>query len=387
MKFEVCHSLSEFDQWRSDWDRLWANSTLGNPLVRSGPLVSAIEYFFGDAEVRIFIGFEEQLPVVGIPLVRTKLHQLLPVYSLPNNPWGRWGDLIVSPYAPESWNLELTHSIRSNLQDGVYLPDVSDSSGGWAKLIGALADSSVSTDVATTGHVGLIAAGENYNRFSQRLSKGFRRKLQKYRRGLEAVGAVSFEQHFNFRGKRSDVLVEEAFELEQKTWKGAEGSAVIASGHLEFMKLQARMLAATGNLRISFLRIDERIIAFEFGVAAKQVYYSHKIGFDPEFRRFAPGQLLTDFLVRTMHQSSDYRMIDTVGTVSAATAKWSTGYLTHKNFLISGTGLAARACFQVLKSAKNIKRRLRPDADPECPDPITPVSEKPASSRNTTAAV
>ncbi len=48
-------------------------------------------------------------------------------------------------------------------------------------------------------------------------------------------------------------------------------------------------------LEVQFLKLDDRAIAFEIGFRSHGTYYSCKIGFDPEFSKFSPGQIITYF--------------------------------------------------------------------------------------------
>ena len=48
-------------------------------------------------------------------------------------------------------------------------------------------------------------------------------------------------------------------------------------------------------LEVQFLKLEDRAIAFEIGFRSHGTYYSYKIGFDPEFSKFSPGQIITCF--------------------------------------------------------------------------------------------
>jgi hypothetical protein len=51
-------------------------------------------------------------------------------------------------------------------------------------------------------------------------------------------------------------------------------------------------IAVAGWLRLAFLRLDGKGIAFQFDLEVRPSYYSLKIGYDPRYERFSPGKLL-----------------------------------------------------------------------------------------------
>jgi CelD/BcsL family acetyltransferase involved in cellulose biosynthesis len=54
----------------------------------------------------------------------------------------------------------------------------------------------------------------------------------------------------------------------------------------------ARWLAGRGSLRLAFLRVDGRALAFDFCVEEAGRHFLLKSGYDESFRRFAPGLML-----------------------------------------------------------------------------------------------
>ena len=55
--------------------------------------------------------------------------------------------------------------------------------------------------------------------------------------------------------------------------------------------------ASVGWLRLAFLRLDGRAIAFQLDLELRSGYYSLKIGYDPEFERVSPGKILAFTMV------------------------------------------------------------------------------------------
>jgi CelD/BcsL family acetyltransferase involved in cellulose biosynthesis len=128
------------------------------------------------------------------------------------------------------------------------------------------------------------------------LSHNLRHDVQRRLRRLCEAGAVSVE--LTDGGSRLDDLLEEGLRVEASSWKGRSGTAIAARDDTtRFYAGLARWAASTGWLRLAFLRLDGRAIAFQLDLELRSRYYSLKIGYDPEFERFSPGKLLAYTMV------------------------------------------------------------------------------------------
>src|SRR5438046_1006405 len=79
-----------------------------------------------------------------------------------------------------------------------------------------------------------------------------------------------------------EAAVYRAFELENQTWKGDEGTSVLRTpGMLDYFVRQAELMARRGQLALHFLELDGQPIAFELGYFAKGTYFAHKGSYLP----------------------------------------------------------------------------------------------------------
>ena len=117
--------------------------------------------------------------------------------------------------------------------------------------------------------------------------------------------------------------MQRAFELEDRGWKGRAGtSALRTPGAADFLLRQARCLAADDRLWLAFLRCGERDIAFCYGVLAKGVLHSFKIGYDDDFAAHSPGHLLQFHLLQAIHADPAVQAIDYIGEMSEYHESW-----------------------------------------------------------------
>jgi CelD/BcsL family acetyltransferase involved in cellulose biosynthesis len=83
------------------------------------------------------------------------------------------------------------------------------------------------------------------------------------------------------------------FEVEASGWKGRAGTAIASLPQTaRFYRGVAAYLQRQGELRLSTLSADRRVIAFDLGLVHRARYYLLKTGFDESWRRFAPGLAL-----------------------------------------------------------------------------------------------
>jgi CelD/BcsL family acetyltransferase involved in cellulose biosynthesis len=128
--------------------------------------------------------------------------------------------------------------------------------------------------------------------YESMLPRKQRKELARLRRRLEEAGALEIE--FADGGERLAELLDEGFAIEGSGWKAKRGTAISSQTQTDtFYRRIAHWAAEHGWLRLAFLRLDGRALAFDLCLEAQGVAYVLKGGFDPEYRRFGPGALLT----------------------------------------------------------------------------------------------
>lgn len=117
------------------------------------------------------------------------------------------------------------------------------------------------------------------------------REINRRRRLLESRGTLRLEVEHGT--SRLDELLQEGFRVEASGWKGERGTAIASRPETAtFYREVARWAAQRGWLRLAFLRLDARPLAFDYSLEAGGVHYLLKTGYDPELRRLGPGVLL-----------------------------------------------------------------------------------------------
>jgi CelD/BcsL family acetyltransferase involved in cellulose biosynthesis len=136
-----------------------------------------------------------------------------------------------------------------------------------------------------------VALESGWERYEADLPSQRRRELRRRRRRLEDRGELALEVADG--SERLEPLLAEGFAVEGSGWKAEEGTAIESRPETRlFYARVARWAADRGSLRLAFLRLDGRAIAFHFTIEEGGSAYQLKGGYDPALRALAPGTLL-----------------------------------------------------------------------------------------------
>jgi hypothetical protein len=121
--------------------------------------------------------------------------------------------------------------------------------------------------------------------------------IRRRARQLNALGDVRME--FLAPDEASvDAALDKAFHIEAMGWKHAAGIA-LAADHRQaaFYRAYGRALARLGRLHVTFLGLDDTPLAMSIGEVHGGTYWAYKTGFDPGYRKYAPGILMQHNLI------------------------------------------------------------------------------------------
>ncbi|MEA2440836.1 MAG: hypothetical protein QOH76_2260 [Thermoleophilaceae bacterium] len=137
-----------------------------------------------------------------------------------------------------------------------------------------------------------VDLGGGFEQYEAALPRKQRKEIRRMHRRLCDEGDVTFEFDRGIDGL--DALLEEGFAIEGSGWKDEKGTAINAiPSARRFYTEVARWAAARGWLRLAFLRLDGRPLAFDLCLDDGRAFYALKGGYDVEYRRCGPGTLLT----------------------------------------------------------------------------------------------
>ena len=171
-----------------------------------------------------------------------------------------------------------------------------------------------------TPYIPLAAGG--FEAYQASLRTHTRSELRRRQRKLRALGEVSVQ--FVLPDEVvAGALLQEAFEVERRSWKGRAGSAILQRDDLRGVFMHYGLASARqGELHIAMLRLDGKAIATHIATVDGRFYRQLKIGYDEAYAACSPGLQL---LLETVRWSFE-RGLEThelLGSEEAWSSEWA----------------------------------------------------------------
>jgi CelD/BcsL family acetyltransferase involved in cellulose biosynthesis len=312
------------------WDDLWQRSEGVLPTGSAALIMDWLEQFAPQANfVALAVQQDGQL-VAALPLVERRLARLVSVGSLPSNNWCWAGDLLLDLTCDVSRALAaMTEEVRRLPWPLLWMDAIPLGDTRWEQFLAVLDVEGlgyVQNERFRIGRVGIVEQlDRNWKAYEEAWTGNHRRHMRKAFRRAEETGGVELDIRRPHSAQELESLLREGFEVEHRSWKGSQGSSVLANPKMwSFYLRQATQLAQWGNLELAFLRHRDKAIAFEYGWSDQGVYFTPKAGFDHEFAQFTPGQLLRYLVLKDAFTRADRWVVDFLGPLCEATARWAT---------------------------------------------------------------
>jgi CelD/BcsL family acetyltransferase involved in cellulose biosynthesis len=189
--------------------------------------------------------------------------------------------------------------------------------------------------------------------------KKVRRNWRYFEKRLRKAGDLEFESLEG--GECLEDAIQEAFRIEEKGWKGDEGTAIANSPRESAFCLELAQRAARENrLRLFFLKLDGQRIAFDCCLQHAGRFSVLKTGYDPDYAKFSPGRILRVFAVREFFGHPEQRLYDFLGARDGWKEEWTDDNAEPLfRLLLYRNSPAPRARYRVLSALDRSKEALR----------------------------
>jgi CelD/BcsL family acetyltransferase involved in cellulose biosynthesis len=118
-----------------------------------------------------------------------------------------------------------------------------------------------------------------------------RQETGRKKRQLERLGRLDLE--IVTSGPALRPALDACYAIEARTWKRSAGSAVLLDPQdRQFFDELADCMGEAGRFALYLLKLDDRIIAYEYSLRAQGKIDSLKPSFEPELARYSPGNVL-----------------------------------------------------------------------------------------------
>lgn len=156
-----------------------------------------------------------------------------------------------------------------------------------------------------------------------KFNAGRRSDFRRAERHADKLGGLSFEVHEQVSEQQLDRLVDEAYAVEARSWKGDSGHALIHDPvRGAFFRRYAHTAMRAGLLRLALMRVGGVAVAMQIAVVWQERFWLLKIGYDPAYAKCSPGQLL---MLHTVQQAAQQglKSYEFLGNPAPWTESWT----------------------------------------------------------------
>jgi hypothetical protein len=159
-----------------------------------------------------------------------------------------------------------------------------------------------------------------------------------------------------------DAQLDAGWAVEARGWKGDQGTAIASSPATDaFYRRVAHAFAERDELRLSSIVLDGELVAFDFTLVSHRRLWGLKTGFDPAYRRLAPGFVMRLAMIERCFES-EIDAIDMLGDADEWKMRFATGTREHAVVeacpRLSATALSWTARERATPVARATKREL-----------------------------
>lgn len=124
-----------------------------------------------------------------------------------------------------------------------------------------------------------------------------------------------------------DNMLQQAYAIEQASWKGDHGSAIANSTNTaDFYHDLAQGMSRKGEFQLHFLRLDGKAIAFDYCLLHEDRYSVLKTGYDPAYSKSSPGRVLRKISLKRLYGDQRFHVYDLLGAKDAWKLEWADNF-------------------------------------------------------------
>lgn len=308
------------------WNRLLEAAGIDAPFLTHEWLHSWWEAFGAGHQLRILVVHDGAVPVAIAPLMFSRIQ----LYGATVRRLG----LIANVHSPRTEFIVPNGQVRAAYR--AIWRHLAREASGWdmlelcqvpsgSPLIEELPRLAVGDGFLTgrweAGDSPYLSLTGDWTDFLSGLDRKHRSNLRNALKRLSAMGAVRLET-VTAPDLVQDAL-EEGFQIEAAAWKGQAGTGMGCRPELRhFYTALSHRLAASGWLRVHFLTVNGRRIAFGYHVRRGSRLYLIKSGYLPDYAAYSPTSLMCSMVLQEAFAEGTEEC-DFLGDATPWKAKWT----------------------------------------------------------------
>jgi CelD/BcsL family acetyltransferase involved in cellulose biosynthesis len=194
---------------------------------------------------------------------------------------------------------------------------------------------------------------DNWDELYAGFAKKFRYNIRNSEKLLRKQGDLTLDRVTD--PDEIERFLDHAFSIERLSWKEAAGTSITKNAHQEdFHSRLAHATASTGIFRGYVLYLDDSPIAHVYGVLLGGIFYSLKLSYSEEYRKYAPGIVVTALALQDLI-AEGVKFWDFSGLSEDYKRRWTGKEYCLRMYKFFGKGVRGR-----LLAVREILRRILP---------------------------
>src|SRR6185295_11692303 len=282
------------------WNRLVDASNAAYPFVRHEWIRAWWECFGAGRELYILVVSANNEPEAIVPLMSceerlcgVRVRQLQFIWNV----YAERFDIIVGRWPHAAYRATVAHLLDQNKSwDLLLLHQLPAGSQSITEIRQLAAERGIGVELQRAADSPYVAITGSWENYYKSLDSKHRSNLRNRQKRLGQLGSVSLESVTSEKDLAR--ALEDGFGLEAAGWKGQAGSAIGCRPEVQrFYTQLARAAAERGSLRISFLTLNGKRIAFAYFLEHGNKLFLLKPGYDPHYASYSPSTLLCDLVL------------------------------------------------------------------------------------------
>jgi len=192
-------------------------------------------------------------------------------------------------------------------------------------------------DKLTSPYIELNGTLESY---LQALNKKFKYNLTSRLKKLEKIGEVKLKVY------QSETEAEEflrvIYTIERKSWKEQAKTSITTNANQEEFYNNFTPIASKKKwLRGMVLCVDNKPVAYSYGIFFNSVFESLKTSFIDEYKQYAPGNIIKLKIIEYLYEHQ-IRFYDMLGIAEPIKMKWTKSTYTQKCYTVYNNSLIGK---------------------------------------------
>lgn len=333
---EVVEDFQEFIELEKSWNSLLAGSYTDMPYLRHEWFRILWKYYGGDFRPRIYIVRKSDEVCVIAPMIEVKSKKLFlsnkGLSSMTNERTNRC-DIIYDKNDIEGletlFNYWSDHEQEISFLELQYLLAASPTFDLLKRFAEERGFYYYHFKTLETPYFDIKG---DFSDFLNTLKAKFKSNMRNREKRLSQLGTITVELIESEESLAK--ALEDVCSLEAMSWKEEEGVSInsaydIKDFYMEFAKMAFRL----GWLRLFFLKLDNKRIAFDYAIEYNKKLYLLRTGYDPTYSAYSPGQLLKKEVFKRAF-SANLNEYDFLGDTMVWKRDWTSLSRNHISFFL-----------------------------------------------------